>query len=194
MEQRQCATCKKQFTPKEARHKICFDCFQKERGGGGQGPAQTAGAGNLPADFEAYLDRLHSPGGGYFDGKGNLRAELRVEDADMVAQMLARATVTTGQLRKFFTMARSLEQRLRANGDFAAIVPEIASLQPFAAAAVGRERDEGRRARLAALRAFIDVNAALARQNEAAFLKGFVPHFESVIAYFTLHNPNRKER
>lgn len=185
--QRQCETCGKWFTPRNPRHTTCFDCFQKARAGGNRPSAPTAGASNLQAKFDAYLKQLRSDG--YFDSEGNLRVSLRVEDADMVAQILANSGITTGQLRRFFTMARSLEQQLNTSGDFPAIVPEIASLQPFAVAVVGKEQNEAQRTRLAVLRDFIDENAQLARQSEQAFRKGFLPHFESVIAYFTFYKP-----
>jgi CRISPR type III-A-associated protein Csm2 len=198
MGQRQCTSCKKWFRPKEDRHKTCYDCAMKAKKEGASSYSSTQGGrpgfrrapeNEEENSFALYLSQLREQG--YFKD-GNLRTELLVEDAQTVAWELVQAGVTTGQLRRFFTMARSLEQRLAASKDFRVIVPEIASLQPFAAAVVGRGQTEKQRAELETLREFIDTNATQARQSEQAFLKGFLPHFESVMAYFTLFKP--KER
>jgi CRISPR type III-A-associated protein Csm2 len=195
--QRKCADCGKWFKPKEPHHKTCFDCAQKARSssnrgsGGGSGSrgqgGSSASRSDLTEKFRGYLKQLIEQG--YFNERGYLRAELRVEDANMVAQVLARANVTSGQLRRFFTMARSLEQRLSYNPDFEALIPEIARFQPLAANLIGREQNFIQRRDLEVLRDFIDINAQKARENKEAFHKGFVPHFESVIAYFKYHKP-----
>lgn len=184
---RKCEACGKSFTPKEIWHRTCYDCAMKEKAGGKRPATPAPGAAELHSKFNAYLKRLRETG--YFDDKGNLLAALRVEDADMVAQVLAGAGVTAGQLRHFFTMARSLEQRLGVSHDFAALVPDIASLQPFTALIIGRAQTDQLRERLKVLRDFIDANAQLARTSEQAFRDGFLPHFESVICYFTLYKP-----
>lgn len=197
--QRKCADCGKWFQPKEPHHRTCFECAKKARSssggrgaGGGSGSRGGPGGGsppnsNLTEDFRRYLKQLNATG--YFNERGYLRAELRVEDADMVARVLADANVTSGQLRRFFTMARSLEQRLSYNPNFEALIPDIARFQPLAANLIGREQNFNQRRRLEVLRDFIDLNAQKARENKEAFHKGFVPHFESVIAYFKYHKP-----
>lgn len=186
MEQRQCDTCGRTFRPKADWHKSCFDCAQKKmKVGGDKGPPGRNP--NLYVAFGTYLQRLSESG--YFNQEGYLRSELRVEDAEMVARVLAAANVSSAQLRRFFTMARSLEQRLNAGQKFDSIIPEIASLQPFAAAVIGREQNPAQRDRLVVLRDFIDTNAQLGRQDVKAYLEGFLPHFESVMAYFTLYKP-----
>lgn len=183
--QRQCENCKKLFTPKEPWHKTCFDCAMKSKPAGGRGaPPNQSG---LLKQFDAYLKRLDEQG--YFDERGYLRPELRVSDAEMVAKVLVNADTTNGQLRRFFTMARSLEQRLNAGHSFDSIVADIASLQPFVANLIGKQQNVGQRNRLEVLRAFIDTNAHLASQNVQSFHKGFLPHFESVIAYFKYFKP-----
>ena len=90
---------------------------------------------DVRAKLDDYLNRLGKTG--YFDAKGNPLPEHRVQDADMVAQMFADAGVTAGQLRKFFTMARSLEQQLDVHGNFATLVPELVRLQPIVAVLIG---------------------------------------------------------
>lgn len=163
---------------KDDRYKLCYDCAQKQRSGG-TGPPSAA----RPQLPDTYLK------GGYFDDNGYLKAELVTEHANRVAKTLADAGVTTGQIRRFFTMARSIEQRLDATGDFAAVVPEVASLQPFAASVIGREQNEQTRRNLEVFRQFIERNSALAQKDEKSFRKGFLPHFQYVVAYFTLYKP-----
>jgi CRISPR type III-A-associated protein Csm2 len=158
----------------------------KEKGGGGGRGAPPRQSGLL-AQFDGYLKRLREQG--YFNEQGHLRPELRVEEADMVARVLADAKVTNSQLRRFFTMSRSLEQRLDAGHSFDSIIADIASLQPFAANLIGKEQNAAQRDKLGVLLRFIDTNAQLARRNVQAFHKGFLPHFESVIAYFKYHQP-----
>lgn len=155
----------------------------KGAGGRGSSPNQSG----LLEQFDAYLKRLSEQG--YFNERGYLRPELRVGDAEMVAKVLVNADTTNGQLRRFFTMSRGLEQRLDAGHSFDSIVADIASLQPFAADLIGKQQNVGLRKRLEVLRKFIDTNADLARQDVRAFQKGFIPHFESVIAYFKYHKP-----
>lgn len=182
-----CAKCGKQFRPRDPRHKTCYDCFQKSRGPQRETKSSVR-PDNLNAEFSAYLKELRERG--YFNDKGYLRSELVVEKAEMVAQKLVRAEVTMGQLRRFFTMARSLERRAQTAASFDELEPEIAGFHKFAASVVGRAQKKGGHGNIEALRDFIDENVTLARQNQKSFLKGFLPHFESVIAYFTLHSPN----
>ena len=178
--QRRCDICGRMFRPKQAHHRTCFECAQGKQQAG---PAN----GELQQRFADYLKHILEQG--YFDPKGNLRPVLRVEDAELVAQVLAKAEVTGGQLRRFFTMARALEQRLENSADFAVIAPDIARLQPLVAAIIGRTPSEPQRFKLGVLKDFIDTNARKARESERAFRKGFLPHFEGVIAYFTYLKP-----
>lgn len=185
--QRQCESCGRLFKPKEPWHKTCFECAKRAKGAGGGGKGVSGSQSGLSEKFNAYLKRLREQG--YFNEQGYLRPELRVEDAEMVAKVLADAQVTNGQLRRFFTMSRSLEQRVNAGHSFDSIIADIASLQPFAADLIGKQQTAMLRNKLEVLRDFIDTNAILARQNAQAFHNGFLPHFESVIAYFKYYRP-----
>jgi CRISPR-associated protein Csm2 len=136
----------------------------------------------LDAAFDEYIKELHAK---QYLLNGHLRPELRVEQADIVAQKLVRAQVTMGQLRRFFLMARSIERMNEQQTDFAALASEIAAFRPLAAYVAGRPQLSGN---LGVLKQFIDANAELAGQSKENFLKGFLPHFESVVAYFTYHS------
>jgi len=187
MGQRTCKQCGKPFVPKEARHTLCSNCASKAKVGGNKPQNREPQQNSLQGRFASYLEQLDQTG--YFDTDGHLREELIVDDADMVARILANAGITTSQLRRFFTMSRSLEQQLDNTKNFKAVAPGIAKLQPFAAAVIGREQSEYKRKNLGVLLDFIDVNAKRGRESEQAFRKGFLEHFESVIAYFTLYKP-----
>jgi hypothetical protein len=185
MGQRQCEVCKEWFTPKEEWHKRCSNCVGKGRPKDDKSSSSavvaTGRRSNLRAEFESYLDDLSE--NGYFDQKNNLRPEFVVRDADVAAHYLADAGVTNGQLRRFFTMSRSLEHHLNILKDFDAIKPEIAKLHPFAAAIIGREQIDYKRRNLLALLEFIKVNAQRAMESEHSFRKGFLEHFECVMAW-----------
>ena len=185
--QRKCESCGKMFFAKDDRFRTCYDCGPGRRDQGPNSAPAGGDGGDLHGKFQTYLKQLREHG--YFDAQGNMPARMRVDDAQIVAQVLANAGVTAGQLRRFFTMSRALEQQLGVSSDFAALVPEIARLQPLAAALVGREQNSAQRNRLQVLHDFIDANAVRARESERAFRKGFLSHFESVIAYFTFYKP-----
>ena len=185
--QRKCDVCKQSFVPKEPHHRRCNNCVGKAKAGDSTSQNPRPPQGNLRADFEAYLKRLNE--GGYFDDEKNLREELIVRDADMVARALANGGITASQLRRFFNMSRGIEQQLENKKDFKALVPRIAKLQPFAAALIGKEQNERKRKDLEVLLDFIDVNAQKGRESEKAFRDGFLEHFESVVAYFTFYKP-----
>ena len=185
--QRKCQTCGQPFVPREAHHTRCSNCVGKGKAGDSTSQNPRPQRDNLRADFEAYLKRLNE--GGYFDAEKNLREELIVKDADLVARVLASGGITASQLRRFFNMSRGIEQQLENTGNFKALVPRIAKLQPFAAALIGKEQNERKRKELEVLLDFIDVNAQKGRESEKAFRDGFLEHFESVVAYFTFYKP-----
>jgi CRISPR type III-A-associated protein Csm2 len=120
--------------------------------------------------------------GGYFDEKGNLRPEMITKTAIEVAHAIGgpqhrERAIKAAQLRRFFAKARYIEQRLDAGQPFASLKSEILVLQPMAADSVRKKRapDE--------FKEFIDRNTSLAVTNEESFRKGFVQHFQSVVAY-----------
>lgn len=186
---RKCEECGKPFEPRDPKHRTCYDCFKRSRDSGSRYGAPRSNFEDPQGHFDQYLDDLKAKG--YFNDKGYLRTELLVEDAEWVAKQMVAAKVTMGQLRKFFTMARGMQNRLSIQNDFDALIPEIASFHKHAIAVVGRA-DKDKKSYMKSLREFIDINSSIARQDQKNFLKGFIPHFESVIAYFTFHNNEEK--
>jgi CRISPR type III-A-associated protein Csm2 len=127
---------------------------------------------------------------GYFDDNGNIRCDLLTQTAEQVAKVLGRSGVTSTQLRRFFTQVRSIERELGPK-TFPKLMPQIQSLQPAVANYVGRGRNQQEREARENFKRFIDCNVELATRNEKNFEKGFIPHFESVVAYYKYHFPNK---
>jgi CRISPR/Cas system CSM-associated protein Csm2 small subunit len=115
---------------------------------------------------------------GYFDGRGNPLSEVIIDWPKQIAQQLERGGLAAAQLRNFFSEARHIEGQLAAGQGFAAVRPRILKLDAYAANAVKK----GNAPKL--FYDFIQHNLKWAATDEKSFLKGFVPHFESVVAYF----------
>lgn len=140
------------------------------RGGGTpqtRSPAQQKT--NLPPD---YLQN------GYFDQKGNLLREVIIEWPRHVAAQLDGARMAPAQLRNFFSEARRIEGQLSAGQDFEALRGHILQLDAYAANAVKKDNAPP------LFKQFIEENLKWAVKDKKSFLKGFIPHFESVVAYF----------
>jgi len=159
-----CADCGKEFEAREAYHRLCPDCWGKQR----RGP-------RFPGD---YLK------GGYFDEEGQVKPAVVDTWAEEVAKVLGRSGITSHQLRRFFNQLRAAEAKLDTQS-FSAVRSDILSLKRDAAYAVGRGVVKDN------FKQFIDRNVELAVQDEASFRKGFIEHFQSVLAYFTYHFRNR---
>jgi CRISPR type III-A-associated protein Csm2 len=184
--ERRCESCGRTFRPREPHHRTCRDCFQ-----GGHPPAGGTGPGGAVASLPAhYLAK------GYFDpAKGVIFAELLNGLANQVAQALSDAEVSMAQVRRYFTMARSLEDRLASGRDYAEVANELRMMKANVAAVVGRILEFRQRERLTGtLKAFLDRNIDMAVRDQKSFLKGFLPHFECVLAYFIWHNSQKGGR
>jgi len=126
---------------------------------------------------------------GYFDAKGNIRCDLISDIAERVAQSLGNAGVTSAQLRRFFGQVRSIERQM-TRISFGEICPQIESLKAKAANYVGRGSNRDEREKREVFKQFIDRNVQLSVADDGkGFKNGFVPHFESVVAYFKYHFP-----
>lgn len=177
------ATCIKCGKPTKAEHfKLCEDCYKAQRGSSSR-PKRFS----LP---EGYLTK------GYFDEHENLREELITSHAKDIAYVLDQLDMKVTALRKFFSKVKAIERKFESElrkkrqaslnqisdvdraAAFAAIVPDINELKPYAKNAVTREvapRLFGE---------FIELNVDCAKRDEKAFCKGFVRHFEYIVAFF----------
>jgi CRISPR/Cas system CSM-associated protein Csm2 small subunit len=200
--------CRKCGAPINPKFEYCFEHKDEGRTGNRGTPSSRTGRqGNRPSrprdsgkassprevypesavTFESYLSELNEKQ--YFVAATGdepqpkcIREELLTEHARVVALQLVKSNVTTSQLRRFFNLARGIEQQLKADDPFTVMSSQVARLPSQAASLVGREQSREQRERLEDLHRFIVANANLARRSREDFLKGFLPHFESVKA------------
>ncbi len=188
---RKCRECGRPFTPQSPHHWRCQDCQRRFAAGDGGPTPQPSGPPRIerrdgpPAGHEGQLP----PGylqKGYFDEKGHIWPSLLLEDADAVATRLGQqGRLSSTQLRNAFNKVRLIERRLDAQGDYEALVAQLAAMPALAALAVARGNAPE------AFKEFIDRNVELAMRDETSFRKGLIPHFQSVICYFKYRYPRQ---
>jgi CRISPR type III-A-associated protein Csm2 len=113
----------------------------------------------------------------YFTKEGYTRVELLKEEAEQIAERFAADRLTRHQLRAFYDHAKKQLQRLQYGTAFAEVHAEVARLKAFAADRAARANPIPR-----SFKEFIDRNIDAIR-DEKSFEKGFMPHFEAVVAY-----------
>ncbi len=154
--------------------------FQAQQPQGSSRTGQRAETGGrLTVDDSLFPDGYPK----YFkpnDQKPNFhtRVELLLGEAENLAMRFERDGLKRHQLRAFYDHAKRQLQRLQHGADFADVQPEIAKLKYFAADRAGR----GENALPLTFKTFIDRNVA-AIKDRADFERGFMPHFEAVVAY-----------
>jgi len=141
---------------------------------GGVPPPRRGEMKQQPGLPEDYLKN------GYFDENGNVLPEVIIAWPRDIATKLANARpeMKSAQLRNFFGEARRIEGQLSAGQDFAALQSRILQLDAYAANAVKKDNAPS------LFKQFIEHNVKWARRDQKSFIKGFIPHFECVVAYF----------
>ena len=94
-----------------------------------------------------------------------------------MADVLADRGMKNAALRRFYAKLRGIDNRFLANGDFNEVQQKLYSFHPDVAYAVGRKVVPPE------FQNFIDTNIKLAVKGANHF-KGFIDHFQSVVAYF----------
>ncbi|MGD0459640.1 MAG: type III-A CRISPR-associated protein Csm2 [Terriglobia bacterium] len=156
-----CRDCGKPFTPREPHHKLCPDCIRKNR------PAFSGRTTTFPQGYP-----------NYFDADGVLKPEYVTDLAENIATELgqARPRMTMHQLRAFYGHVKRQENALKNHRPFKEVLVEISKLKPIASERASKEKIPDY------FRDFIDRNVDKSK-DEDAFLKGFVEHFQAVVAY-----------
>lgn len=156
-----CRDCGKPFTPREPHHKLCPDCIRKNR---------PVSSGRTTAFPQGYPD--------YFDADGVLKPEYVTTLAENIARELgqARPRMTMHQLRAFYDHVKRQENALKNHRPFKEVLVEISKLKAIASERASKEKIPDY------FRDFIDRNVDKSK-DEDAFLKGFVEHFQAVVAY-----------
>jgi|SRR5579885_1412625 CRISPR/Cas system CSM-associated protein Csm2 small subunit len=114
----------------------------------------------------------------YFGPDGHTRVDLLLQEAESLAACFERERLKRHQLRAFYDHAKRQLQRLQYGASFGAVHPEIAKLKAFAADRAGRAENP----LPLSFKRFIDLNVG-AVKDQNSFEKGFMPHFEAVVAY-----------
>ena len=169
-------TCQKCGKPtQEEWHKFCPECFYKQRGRG------------EPRHKKVRLDDKYLQGGYFRDDAGHQRPEIYDQEAELAALALGNAQprLTSNQLRRFFNKMRAIEGKLDAEGDFLAVQGDLYAFKRDVVYAVGRKVVPEE------FKTFIDRNVDLAVKDESSFRRGFIQHFQSVVAWFVYHFRNR---
>ncbi len=114
----------------------------------------------------------------YFTPEGYTRVELITTEAENLAARFESDKLKRHQLRSFYDHAKRQLQRLVYGAPFGEVRSEIARLKAFAADRAGRADN----ALPSSFKIFIDRNVD-AVNDQASFQKGFMRHFEAVVAY-----------
>ena len=164
----------------------------QNRGGGFGGGGRPSGSppGGRGGQIGGFVESAEYLKLGYFDSQGNVRPEIITTEAEKVAlDLIARSRsgqqLSYGQLRKFFSKAKFVALQLDSGQSFDSLRHKIAALERDAADA------EGRGVAPPSLKVFIEKNSRLAQRDEKSFRRGFLPHFEGVMAYFRYHGPDK---
>jgi hypothetical protein len=115
---------------------------------------------------------------GYFDSNGHILPEVIIEWPRDIAKNLDIAGIGAAQIRNFFGEARRIEGQLSSGQGFDALRGRILQLDAYAASAQTR----GNAPPL--FKQFIEQNLKWAAKDRKSFVKGFILHFECVVAYF----------
>ncbi len=164
---KKCADCGKEFMPKEAHHKTCFDCAKKKKSGG------TVPEG-LPL---GYLEKVAK---GYFDENHCLGEEYLTGMASDVAKSFG-TKLKNHQLRRFYGHIKAADNRLKMTGDWPCVKLDVKKLSALVAEAKGKDKVPD------SFYKFMDANIKQI-QNKNDF-EAFVEHFQAIVAYFTYHYP-----
>lgn len=188
MGQQKCKECGEWFTPRESFHRTCDKCHSKGRKVPDNKLAiERPGAGGEEPDWSTGYLAI-----GYLDDDGNVLPDLVTKIPEQIAISLGVGGVTSTQLRRFFNKAKLIEQRLDAKEPFPSLLGEILELKQHAANAFGKAQRPEEKIGLKRLKTFIDRNVEEAVKSQEAFRKGFLLHFQGVVAYFKYHNPTKK--
>jgi CRISPR type III-A-associated protein Csm2 len=122
--------------------------------------------------------------GGYFESDGHIKEALLTTAADSIGKSFGQGypKMTTGQLRRFYGHAKTAEKGYQFTADEKKLVLDIKALESVVAEAQGKKKVPRE------FYQFIKKNTDTIKDGKDV-LKGFLPHFQAVVAFFTYHNP-----
>lgn len=178
-------------------YEYCIQCNPKPGSASGRAPEGRADGrfrqnrGARPGERDNISSRSHAElapdylKNGYFNENGRLREEIFTLDAENVAAVLSANEMTSAAIRRFFNKLRGIDARFKSSRDFESTKEDLYGFYPQAAYAVGRKVAPEQ------FRKFIEKNIKLAVIDEKHY-KGFVEHFQSVVAYFKEKDQRRR--
>ena len=142
--------------------------------------------GESAGDGAAPPSRLHAEylRGGYFearDSRPQIRPELLDEQAINIAQMLGHSGMKSNQLRRYLSRARGIESIFTIDGSQQRLHANVSLLKRDVAYQVGRKQLPE------PFQQFVNRNLEASDNDPESFRRGFIPHFESVVAYFAYY-------
>lgn len=154
--QRKCESCGKPFQAREPKHRLCPECFKK--------------FGQVDSFDEGYPN--------YFDEDNLLKPEFVTTLAEDIAIKLGNQNpkMTMHQLRSFYSHVKLQEGALKNKRPFKEVYLKIALLKPFATERASKGKIP------AYFEQFIIRNVDKVKDADT-FLRGFVEHFQAVVAY-----------
>lgn len=141
----------------------------------------AASDGTTPQPGRLHAEYLRS---GYFDerdSQASIRPELLDEQAISVAQMLGHSGMKSSQLRRYLSRARGIESIFTSDGSAQRLHANVNLLKRDVAYQVGRKQLPE------PFQQFVNRNLEASGNDPERFRNGFIPHFESVVAYFTYY-------
>ena len=118
---------------------------------------------------------------GYFDSEGEIFEMLLTDTASKVAKSFGKG-MRNSQLRRFYQHAKAADNAYSYHNNKRRLINDIITLDPFAAEAKGKDKIPE------IFYEFIHKNIMQVNTVEEV-RKGFLPHFQAVVAYFTYHYP-----
>lgn len=156
--------------------------LQKNHGGGYQGNQGNRNY-NSPRESSYGLPKGYLEGG-YFDQEGYLKDKLITDAASDVAKGFGKE-MSNSQLRRFYGHVKTAEKAYSYSKDTKKLINDVSLILSFAAEAKGKEKVPS------VFYDFIHKNIQNIKTAKD-ILKGFIPHFQAVVAYFTYHYPGSK--
>lgn len=125
-------------------------------------------------------DYLNEISKGYFNDKGNLKEDLIIKYPQNLAKEFTKIfTINkSAQINKFYYEFKKYESILKINKDFDTIKTDLLKIIPLS------EKSKQRNHISSDFNKFLIENLKLATQSENNFIKGFIPHFQSLMGYF----------
>lgn len=84
----------------------------------------------------------------------------------------------SSQIRKFFDQCKIIESKYKISNDFNCAISELLQIVPLANSAKEKKHISPE------FFQFLEININEATKSKENFLKGFIPHFQSIIGYF----------